>query len=60
MYDNGEKRYRIKLVGERDLPADQDFAFMECDGQVWLALKKGRLTAPVLEVCWATFRQMAS
>jgi hypothetical protein len=58
MYDNGDKHYRIKLVAEGDLPPDQDFAFAECGGDLWLLLKETRLVAPVLEDAWATYRKL--
>ena len=58
MCDNA-KQCRIKLVAEGDLPPDQDFAFAECEGDLWLLLKETRLVAPVLEDAWATYRELA-
>ena len=60
MQNNGDMQYRIRFVGERELPPDQDFAFMECDDQLWLAIKRNRISPPLLEECWGTYRQMAS
>lgn len=57
MFDNGDKRYRIAFVDEDALPADQDFAFLECDGDVWLAFKRTQLTESALEDAWTAFRR---
>lgn len=60
MFDNGDHRhYRITFVDEDGLPADQDFAFLECDGDVWLAFKRTKLTEPVLEDAWTAYRKTA-
>lgn len=57
MFDNGDqKRYHIKFVEESALPADQDFAFLECDGNVWLAFKHTQLTESALEDAWEAYR----
>jgi hypothetical protein len=55
---NMNRPHHIKIVEPDVLPADRDFLFMECDGELWLALKAGRVTAPVLEEAWATYRAM--
>lgn len=60
MVDSADrKHYRIKIVDEDVLPAEQDFVFFECDGDVWLAFKRTKLTEPVLEDAWSTFRATA-
>lgn len=58
MQDHGAtaRHYRIAFVEETELPPDQDFVFMECQGEMWLAFKTTRLTPQVLEDAWATFR----
>jgi hypothetical protein len=55
----GEKPHRITLVGHEDLPPGQDFAFLDCGGELWLALKWDRLTATTLEEAWAVYRATA-
>lgn len=58
MPDHGvAKHYRIAFVDETDLPPDQDFVFMECQGDMWLAVKATRVTPKVLEDAWETYRE---
>jgi hypothetical protein len=56
--DHGARQHHIKIVQPDALPADRDYAFMECGGELWLALRADRLTEAVLEECWATYRAM--
>lgn len=58
MMGHGDKQYRIKLVGEDDLPAEQDFAFIDCGGELWLALSRPRLSEQVLEEAWNLHLEM--
>lgn len=59
MNTSGDKPHRITLVEDDDLPPGQDFAFLDCGDELWLALKRNRMTASVLEAAWATYRATA-
>lgn len=56
-HDNGD-RFHIMFVEPGKLPTGQDFAFLECGGEVWLAYDEGRITPAVLEASWTAFRDM--
>lgn len=60
MRDDGNPQYHIMFVGDDGLPPGRDFAFLECDGEVWLAFVESHITPAVLEEAWATFRDMAA
>jgi hypothetical protein len=52
--------HRITLVPPDALPTDKDYVFLECNWEVWLALKADHFTVDVLEECWATYREMVA
>ena len=55
------EEYHVTLVEDDALPPDHDFAFVEHDRVLWVALKRGRVTSPqVLEEAWAAFRAVFS
>lgn len=53
---NGERGYHVMFVGPQTLPQEQDFVFLECGGEVWLAIRRDRLTVEVLEDAWTAYR----
>lgn len=50
-----QKRHRIAFIDECDLPDGQDYAFVDCGGEMWLAVKRDHVTEPVLERAWAVY-----
>lgn len=53
-------RYAVRFIGDDQLPPEQDWAFLECDGVTYFTIKQSRLTERVLEDAWAAYRrQMA-
>jgi hypothetical protein len=50
--------HHVRIVEAAQMPCDKEFMFMECGGELWLALRADRLTERMLEECWATYRQM--
>lgn len=50
--------YHILPVADHVLPAGMDFVFVECQGELWLALRGASLTAPILEDAWDAYRHM--
>jgi hypothetical protein len=58
---NGENHHRIAFISEADWPPAWEaapFVFLECGGEMMLALKSDAITPRMLEDCWATFREM--
>ncbi len=61
MHDAAETDHHVRLVPDDALPEGQDFAFVDChDDDLWLLLKKSRVTPKVLEEAWTTYRTMVS
>lgn len=50
--------YHVLFV-EDDL-LDRDFVFGETGGEVWLVIKRSRITEEVLEAAWAAWETMAA
>lgn len=56
--NRGDTKYHVTIVEDDALPADQSFAFLECDGQLWLALRRTEITEHVLEDAWDVYHEM--
>lgn len=56
MRDNGGQHHII-FVDDGVLKDDQDFAFLECGGETWLAYNRNRITPEVLEESWLVYRE---
>ena len=52
------QHHKIQLIGQLELPANQDWALVEHDGQIILFIKEHALTPHCLEEAWAAYRQL--
>lgn len=50
-------RYAVKFIKDDQLPPEQDWALLECDGDTYVVIKESRILECVLEDVWAAYRQ---
>lgn len=50
-------KHTVLFIEDGQLPPEQDWAFLECEGVTYLAIKKSCVTERVLEDAWAAYRQ---
>lgn len=48
-------QYVVTFISDEELPPEQDFALLEVDGDVYLAIKQSRVAPCVLEEAWQLF-----
>lgn len=53
-------RHAVKFINDDQLPPDQDWALLECDGDTFVFIKRSRVTECVLEDAWSAYRQRAN
>lgn len=53
-------KYAVRFIDDDRLPPEQDWAFLECGGVTYLAIKRSRVTERALEEAWAAYRQQVA